>query len=130
MVVRIPTNYRSSGASASPTAAPLAPEAADGADRRLDIALARAGRARAQSASALAFEQILAESADQAPDDGAGIVEAVNKRIDGHIRDALDGYTDGAEREAMMELLGRQAAPVRSPRPGPADRGPVRSPAP
>ena len=66
MVVRIHTNKRSGGASTFPAAAPFAPvpTAQDGADRQLDIALGRADRARAQSASALAFETILGESAD------------------------------------------------------------------
>ena len=117
MVVIIHTNKRSSGgASAFPAAAPFAPEPTvqDGADRQLDIALGRAGRARAQSASALAFEQILTESADQAPDDGSGIVEAVNIRLDQHIRDALEVYTDSGEREAMMDLLEGQAGAVRT----------------
>ena len=116
MVVRIYTNERIGGASAFPAAAPFdpVPTAQDGADRQLDIALGRADRARAQSASALAFENILGESADQAPDDGSGIVEAVNIRLDQHIRDALEVYTDSGEREAMMDLLEGQAEPVRT----------------
>ena len=117
MVVRIHTNKCSGGSeSAFPAAAPFAPvpTVQDGADMQLDIALGRADRARAQSASALTFENILAESADQAADDGSGIVEAVNIRLDQHIRDALEVYTDSGEREAMMDLLEGQAEPVRS----------------
>ena len=116
MVVIIHTNKRGGGATASPAAAPFAPAptALDGVESQLDIALARAGRARAQSASALAFENILSESADQAPDDGTGIVNSVNMRLDQHIRDALDGVTDSGERDTMMDLLAGQAEPVRS----------------
>ena len=40
--------------------------------------------------------------------------EAVNIRLDQHIRDALEVYTDHGEREAMMDLLEGQAEPVRS----------------
>lgn len=103
------------GAIASPAVAPFAPGATgrDDVERQLDMALGRAGRARAQSASALTFEQILAESADQAPEDGAGIFDTVNRRLDEHIRDALEVFTDADEREVMMDLLEHQAEPVR-----------------
>jgi hypothetical protein len=117
MVVRIFTNKRSGGgAMTSPAAAPftLVPTVHDGVERQLDIALVRAARARAQSASALVFEQILTEVAEQAPEDGAGMADGVNQRIDEYIRDALDGVPDESEREAMMDLLEGQAEPVRS----------------
>ncbi len=105
----------SGGAITSPAVAPFAPGATgrDDVERQLDMALGRAGRARAQSASALTFEQILAESADQAPEDGAGIFDTVNRRLDEHIRDALEVFTDADEREVMMDLLEGQAEPVR-----------------